>query len=102
MRYRYWCIGKPLPRVLPVNCEYRVGDGPWHIETEGPDTWSELDRRWPIPTPLKKAKATHEYPLLEKVIRHCDRRLSKLLFDQSYTRKTLEGVVKLCNELMGK
>lgn len=101
MGYRYWSAGKPRPKSLPIGCEYRIGEAsPWHLEHQEPCTWTNIQRRWPVGK--KPGKPTHEYPLLEKVVKHCEKRISQLMHDQTYTRSSLTEVIKLCNELMGK
>lgn len=47
--WKYWFAGVRLPKTLPKGCEqYNGCNKKWYLETNKPNLWSNLPRRWKV------------------------------------------------------
>ncbi len=47
VEYEYYHVGDEPPRELPAGCQFEYVTGDWDTETDIPDYWGGLRRRWP-------------------------------------------------------
>ena len=47
VEYEYYHVGDEPPRELPAGCQFEYVPGDWDKETNIPDYWGGLSRRWP-------------------------------------------------------